>query len=146
MAELASKLYDLKGSQQSYDEAVAALRDWSDRLNVITAKMSTKPTKTVLFLAEQAKINKELAQETHDREKQVYEQTIEIRKQATEALSQLDRITLSSATQQQAKTNRNNRLNGVPMTTVSSLDQETQRDLDHAEYYIQALTELTLEK
>lgn len=146
MAELTSKLYDLKGSQQSYDEAVAALRDWTDRLNVITAKMSTKPTKTVLFLAEQAKINKELAQETHDREKQVYERTIEIRKQATEALSQLDRITLSSATQQQAKTNRNNRLNGVPVTKVSSLDQETQRDLDHAEYYIQALTELTLEK
>lgn len=146
MSELGTKITELNGSQKQYDEAVANLGDWTDRFEVIDGKTRVNPSQNLLFLREQAKINKQLAQEAHDREKHLYERTIEVRKQATEALAQLDRITLSSATQQKAKTNRNIRLNGSTVTSVESLDKETQRDLDHAEYYIQALTELTLEK
>lgn len=147
MSELGTKLTELRGSQKNYDTAVANLRDWNDRLDVIMSKARAKPTKTVLFLAEQAKINKDLAQESHDREKYIYERTIEVRKEATEALAQLDRITLSSATQSRARTNREIRLNGNNDSAVNpAIDTDMQRELDHAEYYIQALTDLTLEK
>lgn len=146
MSSLGAKIMELKGSQESYDEAIANLNDWNDRVDAINSKVKANPSKTLLFLAEQAKINQELAQETHDVEKHRYERTIEVRKEAQAALAQLDRITLSSATQTQANLNRQIRLTGSSPSEVTPVNNEMQRELDHAEYYIQALTELTLEK
>lgn len=146
MSALGSKLIELKSSQESYDAATENLNDWNDRLEVITSKSKANPSTTLSFLAEQARINKDLAQETHDREKHLYERTIQVRKEAQAALAQLDRITLSSATHIQAKANRQIRLTNPVTSDVMPVTTEMQRELDHAEYYIQALTELTLEK
>lgn len=146
MSELGEKITSLGTSQKAYEEAEEKLHDWNDRLNVISSKSQSKNPETLAFLVEQAKINRDLAQETYTQEKKRYDLTIEVRKEAVEALSQLDRITLSTATQQAASVNREKRLQRNAIEDVTPVSSQMQRELDHAEYYIQALTELTLEK
>lgn len=146
MLELTEKLDSLQGSETEYRQSGENLEAWNDRIDVLESTIHSTLTPNLAFLKEQAIINRDLAQEAYDREKARYEKTVKIRTQAQESLAQLDRISLLAATQQKAQVNRTVQLHGEGLPEISPLRSEMQRELDHAEYYIQALTELTLEK
>lgn len=146
MQELTEKLSSLQDSETEYKKSSETLNAWNDRIDVLESPIHSTLTPNLAFLKEQAIINRDLVQEAYAREKARYEKTMEIRKQAQEALSQLDRISLSAATQQKAQVNRAVQLHGEAEQELSPLRAEMQRELDQAEYYIQALTELTLER
>lgn len=146
MSEISTKLEKLDNSKEKYDTAKVNLKDWQERVAVIESRVKGQRSSNLLFLQEQAHINLQLAQEEYDRQDKVFSLTKDIRKEAMLAMQSLDRISLSVATQQAARQNRNINNQAARALPVSSVHTETQRELQHAEYYLNALTELTMEK
>lgn len=133
---------------QSAEELAQALKlreAWSKRLKLSELKLRSSPeSKTLQFLQAQALLNHGIAQEDYTAKYAHHQKMIALTEGATDALESLERIALAEATREALQNHRNSQL-AIGDNDSGGLQDESIRELNRAEHYVNALTELTLE-
>lgn len=148
MAEIFEKLSLCKESLTLLNQARTERNDWANRLKLVEIKLENNPSSEALqFLRGQAILNHDLAQEIYADREQHYAKLSEIAEGAEEALGSLERIALAEATRE-ARQNRSahkiSRSSGNE--AVEGMSETSIRELNQAENYVKALTELNMEE
>lgn len=120
--------------------------DWSKRLKIVEIRlMKTPNSETLQFLRGQALLNYEIAKEECEEKQTRHQKMVELTDGATEALESLERIALAEATREVLQNHRNSKLSNSTTYTDDDTLAASKRELNQAEHYVKALTELSLE-
>lgn len=121
--------------------------EWVLRFNVSTQLSENDPdNENLSFLKEQAKINLHLATKRVDALVQQEILAIETKKAALESLKKLQRLEILRASGNAVRGNRDELLEIMTRTAALELsDNSSDRDTRRAEYYAQALLEISME-
>jgi hypothetical protein len=146
MAEIYQQMLLRKESAGDLLRAKAQRDDWAKRLKIVEIRLKSSPgSETLNFLRAQALLNHEIAKEEHESKKARHQKMVELTDGATEALESLERIALAEATREVLQNHRNSQLSGSSSSMPDDMLAGSKRELDQAEHYVKALTELSLE-
>lgn len=146
MAQIFEQMLRRKESLEALSESKEQRDDWSKRLKLVEIKMERSPnSKTLQFLHAQALLNHQIAEETFQDKYNHHQKMIELTDGATEALESLERIALAEATREALQNHRNAKLISGEVGSAAGIPESSIRELNRAEQYVKALTEITLE-
>lgn len=145
MAQVFEQMVLRKESADELDNALQLREDWSKRLKLSELRLRSKPgSKTLQFLQAQALLNHGIAKEDYEAKYARHQKMVTLSESASEALESLERIALAEATREALKNHRSSQLS-IEDTSTEGIQDDSIRELNRAEYYVNALTELTLE-
>jgi hypothetical protein len=145
---LYAKIREADSSKGKSEKARYEFSEWLLRLNAANQLLENHPdNENLRFLVEQAGINLDLATkkvEALDEQERLAEQT---KLAAQESLKKLQRLEVLQASGHAVRGNRNELLEIMTRTAQLELSDGSNGDREtrHAEYYAQALLELTME-
>lgn len=146
MAEIYNQMLLRKESAAALLKAEVQKDDWFKRLKLVEIRLRTSPqSETLQFLRSQALLNHEIAKEEYESKRTRHQKMVELTDGATEALESLERIALAEATREALQNHRNTKLSGDSNSVPEDILIASKREIDRAEHYAKALTELSLE-
>lgn len=145
MAQVFEQMALRKESAEELEQALHLREAWSKRLKLSELKLKSSPdSKTFQFLQAQALLNHEIAKEDYETKYERHQKMVSLSESASEALESLERIALAEATREALKNHRSSQLS-IADTSAEGIQDDSIRELNRAEHYVNALTELTLE-
>lgn len=146
MAEIYNQMLLRKESAAALLKAEVQRDDWFKRLKLVEIRLRTSPeSETLQFLRSQALLNHEIAKEEYKSKITRHQKMVELTDDATDALESLERIALAEATREALQNHRNTKLSSDIVYGTDDVLASSKREIDRAEHYAKALTELSLE-